>query len=56
MNHERKLFIKEYEDKDEDEDEDEQCYDFRSRCWYSHELKFSLLFLVVIVAISFLFF
>ena len=37
MKHERKLFVKEHEDKDEDE----QCNGFRSRHWYSHELKFS---------------
>lgn len=36
MNHERKLFIK------EDKDEDEQCYDFRSRHWYSHGFEFSI--------------
>ena len=50
MNHERKLFIKEHED------EDEQCYDFRSRRWYSHGFKFLSVFLVVVVVISILFF
>ncbi len=34
MNHERKLFIKEYEG--------EQCNGFRSRRWYSHGFEFSL--------------
>ena len=38
MNHERKLFVKEHKDKDEDE----QCYDCRSRRWYSHGFEFSL--------------
>jgi len=33
MNHERKLFVKEHKE--------EQCNSFRSRHWYSHELKFS---------------
>ena len=52
MKHERKLFVKEHEDKDEDE----QCNGFRSRHWYSHELKFLSVFLVVVVIISILLF
>ena len=52
MNHERKLFVKEHKDKDEDE----QCYDFRSRCWYSHGFEFSLHIPRCHSAISFLFF
>ena len=50
MNHERKLFIKEHEDKDE------QCNDFRSRRWYSHGFEFFFRILVVVVVISILFF
>ena len=50
INHERKLFIKEHEDKDE------QCNGFRSRRWYSHGFEFFLRILVVVVVISFLFF
>ena len=38
MKHERKLFVKEHEDKDEDE----QCNGFRSRHLYSHGFEFSL--------------
>ena len=38
MKHERKLFVKEHEDKDEDE----QCNGFRSRRWYSHGFEFYL--------------
>ena len=52
MNYERKLFVKEHEDKDEDE----QCHSFRSRRWYSHGFKFLSVFLVIVVAISILFF
>ena len=37
MNHERKLFLNEHKDKNEDG----QYSGFRSRHWYSHELKFS---------------
>ena len=53
MNHKRKLFVKEHEDKDKNEDE--QCNSFRSRRWYSHGFKFLSVFLVVAVVISFLF-
>ena len=38
MNHERKLFVKEHEDKDEDG----QCNNFRSHRWYSHDFEFFL--------------
>ena len=48
MNHERELFVKEHEG--------EQCNGFRSRRWYSHGFEFSLRILVVVVAISILFF
>ena len=52
MNHERKLFIKEHEDKDEDE----QCNGFRSRRWYNHSFEFSLQIPRCHSAIPFLFF
>ena len=52
MNHKRKLFVKEHEDKDEDE----QCHSFRSHRWYSHGFKFLSVSLVVAVVISILFF
>ena len=52
MNHERKLFLNEYEDKNEDG----QYNGFRPRHLYSHAFEFSLRILVVVVVISILFF